>query len=364
MKRVYNFNPGPSTLPQSVLEKAAKGILEIENSGMSILETSHRGKEYEKIHFEARELILKVLGLDSTQYSVLFLGGGASLQFAMLPMNFLGKDAASAKHADYINTGEWSTKAIKEAKLFGKINVLARSEESKFSTLPLFPAPTSGSAYYHYTTNNTIEGTQFHQIPETGSTPLVADVSSDFACRPGQYSKYSMLYAGAQKNAGPSGVAIVVARKDFLAKANGDIPAVLGYKTHEKADSLYNTPPSFAIYVVNLVMHWILEQGGLEVVGRNNEKKAKLIYDAMDEFPGVYEPAVQQKKDRSLMNITWRLKDKDPSLEEKFLAGAKELSLMGLKGHRSVGGFRASVYNAFPMEGAEVLADYIRKFAK
>jgi phosphoserine aminotransferase len=358
MKRIYNFSAGPAILPVEVLEEASRGILEIGGSGMSILEVSHRGKEYEAIHFDAKERVLRTLGLDPEQYTALFLGGGASLQFAMLPMNFLTPDST----ADYVNTGEWGTKAIKEAKRFGGVNVAASSEDAKYSYIPTDLNLTPGARYVHITTNNTIEGAEWPSLPDTGGAPLVGDASSDIYARSLDYSRFSLLYAGAQKNMGPAGVTVVVARKDFLAQANDDVPVILSYKTHAKTNSLYNTPPAFAVYLVGLVQKWIEANGGLKGIEARNRQKAQVIYDALDAFPDVYESAVRDKRDRSLMNITFRLRNADR--EKDFLAGAQAREMDGLKGHRSVGGFRASIYNAFPPEGCQALANYIEEFAK
>lgn len=357
MKRIYNFSAGPGMLPVPVLEEASRGILEIADSGMSILEVSHRGKDYEAIHFDAKERALRVLGLDPETYDALFLGGGASLQFAMLPMNFLGP----GKSADYVHTGEWSKKAISDAKRFGSVNIAASSEDSRFSYIPKDLNLTPGARYAHITTNNTIEGTEYPRIPDTGTTPLVADVSSDIFARELDYSKFALFYAGAQKNTGPAGVTLIVARKDFLAQANDDLPAMLSYKTHAKSDSLYNTPPVFAVFVVGLVLKWIESEGGARAIEARNREKASLVYDALDAFPDVYDPAVTVKEDRSLMNVTFRLQN--PERESEFLAGAAERGMDGLKGHRSVGGFRASIYNAFPIEGCRALAEYLDRFA-
>jgi phosphoserine aminotransferase len=358
MKRVYNFNPGPAILPVPVLEEASKGVLEINNSGMSILEVSHRGKDYEAIHNEAKERLLRVLHLDSNIYDALFLGGGASLQFAMLPMNYLKPGI----NADYINSGSWAQKAIKDAKRYGNVHISATSEDSNFSYIPRTYDLTPGARYVHITTNNTIEGTEWASLPDTGDTPLVADVSSDIMAKVLDYSRFSLIYAGAQKNAGPAGVTLVVARKDFLEEAEADLPSMLSYKIHAKNNSLYNTPPVFGVYVVGLVLKWVEEQGGLKAMEANNRKKADLIYSALDAHLDVYDPAVTVKEDRSIMNITFRLRD--ASREKEFLAGAVERGMEGLKGHRSVGGFRASIYNAFPLEGAEALTEYLVQFAK
>ena len=357
MKRIYNFSAGPGALPMPVLEEASKGVLEINGSGMSILEVSHRGKDYEAIHYVTIARILRNLGLSTETYSVIFMAGGASSQFAFLPMNFLRSDQT----ADYVHTGEWSKKAIGEAKGFGKVNVAASSEGSKFSYIPRTLNLTLDAAYLHITTNNTIEGTEYHHFPDSPAVPLIADISSDIFARETDYSKFSLIYAGAQKNAGPAGVTLVIARKDYLATAKTEIPSILAYQTHAKADSLFNTPPTFSIYVVGLVMKWIEEQGGVKAIESRNRYKAGLIYDALDSFPDFYDPAVRDKSDRSLMNLTFRLKNSD--LEKAFLAGAEEREMDGLKGHRSVGGFRASIYNAFPTEGCQALADYLHEFA-
>jgi|SRR5579884_1742945 len=357
MNRIYNFSAGPAVLPLAVLEEASRGILEINGSGMSILEVSHRGKDYEAIHADARQRLLRVLGLSEDEYTVLFLGGGASLQFAMLPMNFL----QPGQTADYVHTGEWAIKAIKEAQRFGNVHVAASSEDAKFSYIPKQLSLTPGAQYVHITTNNTIEGTEWPSLPDTGGAPLVADASSDILARALDYSRFDLIYAGAQKNAGPAGVTLVIARKAFLDRASDDVPVILSYKKHAKSDSLYNTPPVFAVYVVGLVLQWIEKEGGLTAIEARNREKAALVYAALDAHPGVYEPAVTDKADRSLMNVTFRLKNSD--LDKTFLEGAKERGMDGLKGHRSVGGFRASIYNAFPVEGCHALAAYLNEFA-
>lgn len=357
MKRVHNFGAGPATLPVAVLEEASRAVLEIGGSGMSILEVSHRSKVYEAIHFDARDRLLKSLGLDAAEYAALFLGGGASMQFAMLPMNLLGGGTA-----DYVNTGEWSSKAIKEAKRFGTVNVAGSSEDKKFACLPKDLKLTAGAKYVHLTTNNTIEGTEFSSLPETGDVPLVADASSDILGRSFDFKRLSMIYAGAQKNLGPAGVTIVVARRKWLESATDEIPAILSYKTHLKNDSLYNTPPAFAIYTVGLVLKWVEAQGGVAALDKRNRERAGTIYNALDASPDVYDPAVIDKADRSCMNVTFRLRD--ASKEKEFLAAAEALGLDGLKGHRSVGGFRASIYNAMPQDGIDALVSHIQAFAK
>ncbi|HLJ53496.1 MAG TPA: 3-phosphoserine/phosphohydroxythreonine transaminase [Chthonomonadaceae bacterium] len=357
MKRIFNFSAGPAILPIPVLEEASRGVLEIAGSGMSLLEVSHRGKEYEAIHFDARDRLLRVMGLSPDEYTALFLGGGASLQFAMLPMNFLRQ----GQTADYVHTGEWAIKAIKEARRFGDVNVAGSSEASRFSYIPKDLNLTPGAQYVHITTNNTIEGTEYSALPDTGDVPLVADASSDILSRAVDYSRLHLIYAGAQKNAGAAGVTLVIARKSCLERASDDLPVILSYKTHAKADSLYNTPPAFAVYIVGLVLKWIEEQGGISVVDARNREKAEIVYRALDEYPGFYDPAVTDRADRSLMNVTFRLKRAE--LEKEFLAGAQAREMEGLKGHRSVGGFRASIYNAFPIEGCQALAAYLHEFA-
>lgn len=357
MERVYNFSAGPAMLPLAVLEEASRGVLEIQNSGMSILEVSHRGKHYEAIHYDTIQRVYTTLNLAPEAYEVLFLGGGASLQFAMLPMNFL----RSGESADYVNTGEWAVKAIAEAKRYGAVHIAGSSEDTGFSHIPKQLQLTPEARYVHITTNNTIEGTEWPELPDTQGIPLVGDCSSDIFAREMDYSRFDLFYAGAQKNAGPAGVTLVVVRKEFLQRAHEDVPIILSYKTHVKAKSLYNTPPVFAVYVMNLVLRWIEEQGGLKSIEARNRQKASFIYEALDAHPEVYEPTVKEKADRSLMNITFRLRDN--SLEEAFLEGAKVRRMEGLKGHRSVGGFRASIYNAFPMEGCQALAEYLHDFA-
>lgn len=361
MNRIYNFGAGPAILPEPVLEEAARGVLELDSSGMSILEISHRSKEYEKIHFGAQEALLRIMGLSPDDYAVLFLQGGASMQFAMLPMNYLGEGDV----ADYVNAGEWGTKAIKEARKvsLGTANEIASSADKNFSYIPKDFSVDPSSRYLHITTNNTIEGTEWFDTPKP-SVPLVSDMSSDFLAVSRDFGSFSLMYAGAQKNAGPSGVTLVVARKSFLAEAAANVPTILSYKTYWEKDSLYNTPPCFAIYVVGLVAQWIEKQGGLAAVEKLNREKASLLYQALDEHASLFQPTVTAKEDRSLMNVTFRLQPQYAELEKEFLAGAKERKLDGLKGHRSVGGFRASIYNAFPIEGVRALVDYIQEFAR
>ena len=359
MKRIFNFGAGPAILPVSVLERASCDVLELADSGMSILETSHRGAEYEKIHFGAQTRLLKLMGLSAADYTVFFLGGGASQQFAMLPMNFLAPGAS----ADYVHTGEWAIRAIQEARHYGDVNVAGSSEAGHFSFIPKELKRDPSARYLHFTSNNTIEGTQWKNLPlALKGVPMIADASSDFLSGSVDFGKFAMLYAGAQKNLGPAGVTIVVMRKSFLATAREDIPNIFSYKTHAKADSLYNTPPVFSVYVIGLVLEWIENQGGLAGLGRRNQRKAEMIYSALDDCSDLYECACRESGDRSLMNITFRLRDS--TRETEFLAGAQALGMEGLKGHRSVGGFRASVYNAFPEEGCVALAGYLKSFAR
>lgn len=354
--RVYNFNPGPATLPLDALEKAKKEFLNYRDTGMSIIETSHRSPEFEGVLADAQALFKELTGIPDN-YHILFMGGGASLQFAMIPMNFIG-DGGSA---DYINTGTWSTKAIKEADIIAKGNVIASSEDKNFCYIPENYNLTDGAAYLHITTNNTIKGTQWHNFPDTGGTPLVADMSSDILSYKFDVSKFAMIYAGAQKNLGPSGVTVILMRDDFASKAKEGLPTMLSYGTHIKKNSLFNTPPVFPIYMFKLVLEWVKKQGGLEKVEEINRKKAGMIYDAMDNSDGYYK-GTAEVKDRSIMNLTMRMENEE--LEKKFISKAKEKGLHGLKGHRSVGGIRASMYNAFPLKGAEKLAEFMEKFKK
>jgi phosphoserine aminotransferase len=360
MARIYNFSAGPATLPESVLEEAAAGVLEIAGSGMSILEVSHRGKQYDAIHAETRDTLLRVLGLSADDYSLLFIQGGASLQFAMVPLNLLDEGGK----AEYVNAGEWGSKAIKEAKKVGKGSVaeIASSADKNFSYIPKDYAISPDATYLHLTTNNTIEGTELFDLPAT-DVPIIADMSSDFMALNRDHSKFSLIYAGSQKNAGPAGVTIVAARKDLLAKSVTNLPSMLAYKTFVDSDSLYNTPPVFAIYVVGLVAKWVESQGGLAGIEKKNKEKAGLLYSAIDELSDVFYGTVTAKEDRSLMNVTFRLQPKYEALEKEFVSEATKRGLDGLKGHRSVGGFRASIYNAFPLAGVEALVAYMKEFA-
>ncbi len=365
MSRVYNFNPGPATLPLPVLEQAQQELVDYQGRGYSILEASHRSKEYEAINGQAEARLKALLGLGEA-YRVVFLQGGASLQFAMLPMNFLTPGSI----ANYILTGSWSEKALKEAeKVAASLNVqpgvhvaastsaenyrrVTRADEIHLSEQP---------AYVHITTNNTIYGTQWHTLPDVGDVPLVADMSSDILSRPLAADKLALFYAGAQKNLGPAGVTVVVLREAWLEQAAKTAPTILRYATHVSNDSLYNTPPAFAVYLLNLVLGWIEDQGGLTAMGQHNDAKAQLIYAAIDQSNGFYQGHAEQDS-RSLMNITFRLPDE--ALEKQFVSEASAAGMLGLKGHRSVGGIRASVYNAMPLEGCRTLADFMADFAR
>lgn len=360
MKRIYNFSAGPATMPVPVLEQLSRDVLEINGSGMSILEVSHRGKDYDAIHRETMANLLRTLNLSPDEYSVIFATGGASLQFAMLPMNFL----PAGQTADYVDTGEWSTKAIKEAKRCGNVNVVASSSDTQYDRIPkaLSFSPAGVARYAHITTNNTIEGTQFHSVPDTNGAPLTADMSSDIFAIDHDFSKFTLIYAGAQKNAGPAGVTMVIAKKSFMEGANKNLSPMLSYPVQAEKESLYNTPPVFAIHALNLVLKHVQAEGGVAEMEVRNREKAGLIYSALDANPELYRPAVAEHGDRSLMNITFRLASEE--LEAEFLKEAKTRDMDGLKGHRNVGGIRASIYNAFPREGCVALAEFLADFAQ
>jgi phosphoserine aminotransferase len=353
--RAHNFFAGPAVLPLPVVEAARDAAFDFAGLGMSIMEISHRSKEFDAVIQDAQRDMLELMGLSADEYSVLFVGGGASTQFAMLPMNFLHT------RAEYINTGEWATKAIKEAKLFGEVSVVASSEAENFNHIPKNVQFSGTADYVHYTSNNTIYGTEYKHIPETGNVPLVCDMSSDILGRVMDFSKFSLIYAGAQKNLGPAGVVVVVVKKSWVEeKAKDGIPTMLKYKIHVSKESLYNTPPVFPIFVVGQTLKWIKGLGGLEAVQEMNEKKAALLYNLFDAYPEFYKGTVVNPEDRSLMNVTFRLPSEE--LEEKFIGEAKKLRMFGLKGHRSVGGCRASIYNACPTESVEALAKFMEEF--
>lgn len=357
--RIYNFNPGPSTLPLEVLKEAKDELLNFNDSGMSILEISHRAKEYDEIHQRAKKDILDLMNLPSDEYAVLFIQGGASMQFNMVPQNFL----VDGKMGNYILSGSFSTKAYKEAKLIGNTFVSASSKEANFTYVPKQEEIeiSKDAAYLHICSNNTIFGTEFHYIPDIGDVPLIADMSSDILSRPLDFRKFSLIYAGAQKNLGPAGVTIIIARKSFIEKSPNVLPTMLRYDTYLNNDSLYNTPPAFAIYMVSKVVAWIKAKGGLSKIHELNKEKAKLIYDIIDNSNGFY-IGHAQKDSRSLMNITFRLQSEE--LEAKFNKEAAKNGLVGVKGHRSVGGMRVSIYNAMPIEGCQKLAKFMKDFQR
>jgi len=358
MERVFNFNPGPATLPLPVLEEAQQELTNYRKTGMSVMEISHRSKEFEEIIADAEANLKELLGINDS-HRVLFLQGGASTQFFMVPFNFLKE----GETADYILTGSFAEKAYKEAIKLGNIHTASSTKESNYNHIP---SPkninfSDSPAFVHITSNNTIFGTQWKDYSVFKDVPLVADMSSDILCGPLDVSKFALIYAGAQKNLGPSGVTVVIIRKDLLERVPENIPSMLRYDIHAENDSLYNTPPSFSIYMVNLVLKWLKNQGGLEKVKEKNEKKASMIYNAIDNSNGFYSGHAE-KDSRSIMNVTFRLPDEEK--EKKFLAEAAQKGLVGLKGHRSVGGIRASIYNAMPFEGCEKLALLMENFSR
>ncbi len=354
--RVYNFNPGPATLPLSVLQTVQEELLNYRGEGMSVLEMSHRSKTFDNIINEAVQDVKKIMGFGD-DYTVLFLQGGATAQFAAIPLNL----ALPGKPGLYINSGSWSKKAIAEAKKLGiEHQVIASSEDENFSYIPREFSFNSNASYLHITSNNTIFGTQWQDYPDTGEVPLIADMSSDFYCRRFDPNKFGLIYAGAQKNAGPAGVTIVIIRNDLLERCHDDIPTVLNYKIYAEKNSLYNTPNCFGIYIVGLVMKWILDQGGIDKVEEVNRQKAKLLYEKLDSTD--FYRTTARPDSRSMMNVTFRLPGED--LEKQFIAEATENGLVGLKGHRSVGGIRASIYNAMPLEGVQALVDFMNEFEK
>ena len=356
-ERIYNFSAGPAVLPLPVLEEAQSNLLSLPGVGMSVLEISHRSKAFDEIILGA-EADMRKLAAIPDNYRVLFLQGGASLQFSMVPMNLLPEGG----RADYIVTGVWSKKAVKEAKRHGQINIAATTETDNFSRIPrqeeLKLDPTA--AYVHFTTNNTIYGTEWKREPEAGGVPLVGDASSDIFSHPIDVTKYGLIYAGAQKNLAPAGVTLVIIRDDLLARSPESLPTMLNYNTHAAERSLYNTPPVFAIYVMRLVLKWLLDQGGLEAMERLNQEKAGLLYDAIDSSD--FYRAHAAPDSRSLMNVAFRLPSEE--LEKQFIGEATKAGLDGLKGHRLVGGCRASIYNAFPREGVEALVSFMKEFER
>ena len=357
MDRVFNFSAGPAALPLEVLQQAQTELVNWHGSGMSVMEMSHRGKEYMSIQADAEADLRELMGIPAN-YKVLFLQGGASLQFAMVPMNLLRGKAS----ADYLNTGEWSKKAIKEAKKYGAVNVIASSEDKNFSYAPAQSAwkLDPNAAYVHITQNETIGGVEIFDNVDTGAVPLVSDMSSNILSRPIDVSKFGLIYAGAQKNIGPAGLTIVIVRDDLLGQTVAGTPTMMDYQIQAENDSMYNTPPTYAIYIAGLVFKMLKAKGGLAAMEKVNRAKAQIIYDVLDASSFYSSPVAREN--RSLMNIPFTLKD--AALDEEFLKGAKERGMIQLKGHRSVGGMRASIYNAMPVEGVQALADWMKEFEK
>ena len=350
--RKHNFSAGPSILAPEVFQKASKALLDFEGTGLSVIEISHRSPEFVRVIERARALALEIAGLDYS-YTTLFLQGGASMQFLMVPYNLLETKAA------YIDTGTWANKAEKEAALFGNAEVIASSKADGYKYIPKNVTVPTDIDYLYITTNNTIYGTEYHSLPQT-SVPLVADMSSDIFSRPLDYKQFSLIYAGSQKNLGASGSTLVIVKKDILGKVSRKLPSMMDYQLHIKNDSMFNTPSTFAVYVNLLVLEWIQAQGGLQALGKRNQAKADLLYGEIDRNPLVVGYA--NKEDRSLMNVVFNLTDE--STKERFDALCKEANISGIKGHRSVGGYRASIYNALPLESVQVLVDVLKEFER
>lgn len=348
----YNFNAGPSILPSEVIEATANAVLNLNNSGLSVLEISHRSKDFQAILDETRDLFRELLNIPAG-YSVLFLGGGASMEFCRIPFNFLKKKAA------YIDTGIWSHNAIKEAKAFGDVEVIASSESDGYTHIPKNLAIPADADYVHYTTNNTVYGTEFFEDLNS-PVPLIADMSSDIFSRPIDVSKYTCIYGGAQKNLAPSGVSFIIVKDDMLGKMDRQIPTMLDYKVHVEKDSLFNTPPVLPIFTAMLTLRWIKKMGGVKVMEQLAIDRSTLLYGAIDNSEVFHNPVA--KEDRSRMNIRFVMKDEYKELEKEFLEFAQSKGIVGIKGHRSTGGFRASCYNAMPIEGVQVLIDCMQEF--
>jgi phosphoserine aminotransferase len=356
MSRIFNFSAGPAMLPAEVLARAADELTDWHGTGMSVMEMSHRGKEFISIYEEAERDLRELLAIPAA-YKVLFLQGGATLQFAQVPMNLLrGKDKA-----DYVVTGEWSKKAVKEAKKYCDVAIAASSEDKGFTYAPKSFSLRNDTAYIHYCSNETIGGVEYHEVPKVPSeVPLVADMSSHFLSRPVDVSRYGLIYAGAQKNAGPAGLTFVIVREDLIGNATKGTPAVMDYKAQADADSMLNTPSTYAMYIAGLVFKWLKQLGGLAAMEQKNIEKARLLYDFLDASAFFRNPVA--KEDRSRMNVPFTLRE--PKLDEEFLKGATRQGMVQLKGHRSVGGMRASIYNAMPIEGVRALVEYMREFEK
>ncbi len=355
MARVFNFSAGPATLPEDVLQRASQELVEYGDTGMSVMEMSHRSAAFQKIIDDAESLLRELMKIPDN-YKVLFLQGGASLQFAMVPLNLMGK----SKKCDFIHTGEWTKKALAEAKKFGEVNILGSSEDKNFSYIPKVDKNkfNSDAAYFYFCSNNTIYGTKFNDIPATGDVPLVADMSSNILSEEIDVSKYGIIFAGAQKNIGPAGVTIVIIRDDLIGNPMENTPTMLNYATHAENDSMFNTPPTYGIYIAKLVFEHLKNNGGIKAIEKLNKEKAEILYDFLDQskmFSGT-----AAKEDRSIMNIPFITGSDD--LDKEFISGATKEGLVNLKGHRSVGGMRASIYNAMPVEGVQKLVDFMKKF--
>ena len=355
--RVFNFSAGPAVLPLPVLEEAQRDLIALPGVGMSVMEISHRSKTFEDLLHKAQDDIRALAGIPAN-YRILMLQGGASLQFSMVPMNLLG----AGQTADYIDSGSWAEKAAKEAKKVGKVNIAATTKAENYSRLPVASEIrlTPGAAYVHMTSNNTIEGTEWKSLPQVGDAPLVSDTSSDMFSGPIDVARHALIYSGAQKNLGPSGVTLVIIRDDLLARSADTLPTMLNYKVQAENDSLYNTPNTFGIYILGLTMKWLRSQGGLEGVAKINQRKAGKLYAEIDRT-GFYR-GTARTEDRSLMNVTYRLATEE--LEKMFVKESTAAGFDGLKGHRSVGGMRASIYNAFPEEGIDALVSFMREFER
>jgi len=359
-KRAFNFNAGPGALPLPVLERIREELLDWRGSGMSVMEMSHRSPEFESINAAAEQKLRNLLGI-SEEYAVVFIQGGGSMQFTMAPMNL----CLPGKPVDVLHTGTWTAKAIGELKKGILHHIAASTESEKFARLPRRDEMrfSPDASYVHICTNNTIEGTQWTALPETGDTPLIADMSSDIASRPVDVKKYGLIFAGAQKNLGPAGVTVVIVRKDLAERADKNLPTLLQYRTHIKEKSLYHTPPTFAIYIVGLVLEWIESEGGVQGMEKRNEAKARLLYDAIESSGGFYSCPVE-KTSRSRMNVVFRVAGGDDSIEKKFSAEAAAAGMVGTPGHRSVGGMRVSLYNAVTPEAVEALTSFMREFQR
>ncbi len=355
MSRVFNFSAGPSALPEEILKEAANEMVEFRSAGMSVMEMSHRSSDYQAIIDETEASIRSVFGVPN-HYKVLFLQGGASLQFAMVPLNLM----VDHKKAYYINTGAWTKKAIAEAKKFGEVIVGADSSDETFNYTPQLPTPPNGVDYYYICSNNTIYGTRITDLPQTGEVPLIADMSSNIMSEPVDVSRYGMIFAGAQKNLGPAGVTLIIIREDLIGKAPDSVPTMLNYKTHADSGSMFNTPPTYGIYMVGKMMKWLQANGGIEGIYQKNREKADLLYQFLDESS--FFNATVNPKDRSLMNVPFL--GPNDELNAKFVKEASQAGLVNLKGHRSVGGMRASIYNAMPLEGVQKLVAFMKQFEK